>query len=88
MIEGNMTIGLKNERGVTLTQEYGFTVQEEEGKVLAFDLMETADYGVALLFGDQVFFLKFWDDEDLTKAESIVKRAFHQERLRRNDNSK
>ena len=31
-----------------------------------------------------IFFLKFWDTEDLVRAECIVKRAIHQERLRRN----
>lgn len=84
MVEGTMNVELKEDRGLTLTKQYGFTVKETDDKVLAFDLIETAEYGVALLFGDQVFFLKFWDNEDLTKAESIVKRAIHEERLRRN----
>jgi len=85
MVEGTMKIELKDERGLTLTKEHGFTVEEADGKLLAFDLVDTDDYGKALLFGNQIFFLKFWDDEDLSKAECIIKRAIHEERLRRND---
>ncbi len=83
MVEGSMKIELKDERGMTLTEEHGFTVEEADGKVLAFDLITTEEHGVSLLFGNQIFFLKYWDEEDLTKAESVVKRAIHDERLRR-----
>lgn len=84
MVEGTMNIELKDDRGLTLTKKHGFTIEEADGKILAFDLMDSEDYGKVLLFGEQIFFLKFWEDEDLAKAESIVKRAIHEERLRRN----
>ncbi len=83
MVKGNMKVQLKNEKGMALTQEHGFTVEEADGKVLAFDLINTEEHGISLLFGNQIFFLKYWDEEDLAKAESVVKRAIHEERLRR-----
>lgn len=84
MAQGQVKVSVKTDRGLTLTKEHGFTVEEADGKVLGFDIMETEEYGTALLFGDQIFFLKFWDDEDLDKAESIVQRVLYRERLRRN----
>ncbi len=83
MPQGKVKVALKTDRGLTLTKEHGFTVEEADGKVLGFDIMETEEYGTALLFGDQIFFLKFWDDTDLDKAESIVKRAIFRERIKR-----
>ncbi len=83
MVQGKVKVAVKTERGLTLTKEHGFTVEEVEGKVLGFDIMETEEYGTSLLFGEQIFFLKFWDDEDLDKAECIVQRAIFRERLRR-----
>ncbi len=83
MVKGNMKVQLKNEKGMALTQEHGFIVEEADGKVLAFDLINTEEHGISLLFGNQIFFLKYWDKEDLDKAESVVKRAIHEERLRR-----
>ena len=83
MVQGKVKVAVKTERGLTLTKEHGFTIEEVEGKVLGFDIMETEDYGTSLLFGEQIFFLKFWDDEDLDRAESIVRRAIFRERLRR-----
>ena len=59
----NMKVSVKTDRGLVLSQEHGFTVEEADGKVLGFDIIETEEHGTTLLFGDQVFFLKFWDDE-------------------------
>lgn len=84
MAQGKAKVNIKTDRGLTLTKEHGFTVEEADGKVLGFDIVETEEYGTALLFGDQIFFLKFWDEDDLVKAECIVQRAIFQERLRRN----
>ncbi len=84
MAQGKAKVNIKTDRGLTLTKEHGFTVEEADGKVLGFDIVETEEYGTALLFGDQIFFLKFWDEDDLVKAECIVKRAIFQERIRRN----
>ena len=81
--EGTMKVKTKNERGMVVTNEYGFTVQEENGKVLAFDLIEHPDLGTTLLFGNQVFALKFWDAEDLDKGLKIMKRAVAEEYRRR-----
>lgn len=84
MPQGKAKVNIKTDRGLALTKEHGFTVEEADGKVLGFDIVETEEYGTALLFGEQIFFLKFWDEDDLVKAECIVQRAIFQERLRRN----
>ncbi len=84
MVQGKVKVAVKTERGLTLTKEHGFTVEEVQGKVLGFDIMETDEYGTSLLFGEQIFFLKFWDDADLDKAECIVQRAIFRERIKRN----
>lgn len=84
-MQGKMKIKVKNERGMTLTKEHGFTIEETD-KVLAFDIIESEEYGITLLFGDQIFFLKFWKDEDLIRAESLIKRAIYRERLSRHEN--
>ena len=83
MVQGKVKVAVKTDRGLILTKEHGFTVEEADGKVLGFDIMETEEYGISLLFGNQIFFLKFWDDEDLDKAECIVQRALFRERIRR-----
>ncbi len=78
-----MAVAVKTERGHTLTRDYGFTVEEENGKVLAFDLLQHPDLGVTVLFGNQVFVLKFWDDADLHKGLQVVSEAFNKELERR-----
>ena len=88
MTKGDMKVKVKTDRGITLSQEHGFTVEEADGKVLGFDIMEKAEYGTVLLFGEQVFFLKFWNDEDLDNAERIIKRAVFRERNRRHGESR
>ena len=84
-VKGTMAVAVKTEKGYTLTNEYGFTVEEEDGSVLAFDLLEHPDLGTALLFGCQVFALKFWNDEDLEKGLRIVTDAITSELDRRED---
>lgn len=79
----NMKISVKDERGFVLSQDYGFTIKEENDKVLAFDLLDHGDLGITLLFGEQVFVLKFWDDADLEKGLTLVNKAFELERERR-----
>ncbi len=83
MSKGKMKVAVKTDRGLILTKEHGFTVEEADGKVIGFDIMETEEYGTSLLFGNQIFFLKFWTDEDLNRAECIVQRAIFRERTRR-----
>ena len=80
---GTMKTGLKTEKGITLTQERGFTVEEADGKVLAFDVADHVELGTVLLFGNQVFALKFWDNEDLEKGLRIFSRAIETEMERR-----
>jgi hypothetical protein len=82
---GKMSVKLKEaEDGTILTQEHGFTVREEEGKVLSFDKIERpGDYGTVLLFGDQVYFVKFWDTEDIERALALTKEVFEGELERR-----
>ncbi len=82
-IEGVMSVAVKTERGFTLTRDYGFTVEEENGKILAFDLLEHPELGITVLFGNQVFALKFWDDEDLHKGLQTFSEAFNKELERR-----
>jgi len=82
-IKGKMNVTVKDERGMQLTEEHGFTVQEEEGKVLFFDKIDREDYGTILLFGEQVYFLKFWDDADLERALALTKEVFEGELERR-----
>lgn len=81
--KGTMRVGLKDENGFTLTKDYGFTVQEEDGSVLAFDLFEHPELGTMLLFGNQVFAMKFWTDEQLSKASNMISTAVITEWKRR-----
>jgi hypothetical protein len=85
--KGTMKVGLKNENGFTLTKEYGFTVQEENGSVLAFDLFEHPELGTMLLFGNQVFAMKFWSDEQLAKALNMISTSVVTEWKRRGINT-
>jgi hypothetical protein len=80
---GVMTVAVKTEKGYTLTNQYGFTVEEEHGKVLAFDLFDHPELGTTVLFGNQVFVLKFWDDADLEKGLTLVKDALEKEQEKR-----
>lgn len=82
MVDGVMKVNLKDERGMVLTQEHGFTVEEQD-KVLAFDLHQHPELGTMLLFGDQVFVLKFWDDEHLEKGMRLLEDGFKKEIERR-----
>jgi hypothetical protein len=81
--KGVMSVAVKTERGFTLTRDYGFTVEEEDGKVLAFDLLEHPELGTTLLFGNQVFVLKFWDDNALSNGLNIMSLALEKEIERR-----
>ncbi len=80
---GVMSVAVKTEKGFTLTRDYGFTVEEENGNVLAFDLLDHPELGTTVLFGNQVFALKFWDDEDLQKGLQTFSEAFNRELERR-----
>ncbi len=82
-IVGKMNVGIKDENGMSLTKEHGFTVKEEANKVLSFDKIDREDYGTVLLFGDQVYFIKFWDDADLERALALTKEVFEGELERR-----
>jgi hypothetical protein len=83
-IQGKMDIEIyEADSGKILTKERGFTVKEEAGKVLSFDAIERPDYGTVLLFGDQAYFVKFWDDEDLERALALTKEVFEGEIARR-----
>jgi len=83
--QGVMSVAVKTEKGYTLTRDHGFTVEEEDGKVLAFDILEHPELGVTVLFGNQVFALKFWDDEDLHKGLKILSQAIKKELQRRKE---
>ncbi len=82
-IDGVMAVAVKTEKGFTLTRDYGFTVEEENGKVLTFDLLEHPELGITILFGNQVFALKFWDEDDLNKGLQIITQACTKELERR-----
>jgi hypothetical protein len=81
--KGVMSVAVKTERGFTLTRDYGFTVEEEDGKVLAFDLIDHPELGVAVLFGGQIFALRFWDEEDLHRGLQVISKAVKKELERR-----
>ena len=80
---GKLKVGIKEEGGMLLTKEHGFTIHEEEAKVLSFDRYHGGEYGDVLLFGDQIFFVKFWDTEDLIKARDLLNGAIGDELKRR-----
>ena len=80
---GVMSVAVKTEKGHTLTHEYGFTIEEEDGKVLSFDMLYHEELGPTLLFGNQVFVLKFWDDADLQKGLEMFTAAVEMELARR-----
>jgi hypothetical protein len=82
-IEGKIDIKIEDESGMALTREHGFTVKEESNKILSFDKIDREDYGTVLLFGDQVYFVKFWDDEDIERALALTKEVFEGELERR-----
>jgi hypothetical protein len=81
--KGQMRVGLKNENGFVVTKDFGFTVEEENGAVLGFDLYEHPELGTAILFGNQVFLMRFWSDEHLEKATNIIFTAVTREKERR-----
>ncbi len=85
---GSMKVSVKDDRGFVLSKDYGFTVEEENGKVLSFDLLDHPDLGITLLFGEQVFVLKFWDDKDLEKGLTVVSKAIELERARRSNETR
>ena len=69
--------------GTMVVTRRGFTFQEETGQELAFDISEHPELGTALLFGNQVFFLRFWTDEQLNKALNELSTAIRKEQVRR-----
>ena len=62
---------------------FRFTVEEENGKVLSFDMLYHEELGPTLLFGNQVFVLKFWDDADLQRGLEMFTAAVEMELARR-----
>lgn len=84
MSDGIMKVSLKDEKGMVLTKEHGFTIEENE-RVLAFDVHEHPELGLLLLFGDQVFALSFWSKENLEQGVKLLKDSLEKELERRND---
>ena len=82
-IKGNMKVSVKTDKGMVLSKEHGFTIEEENGNVLSFDYIHHPEFGAALLFGNQVFFLKFWRDEDLKQGLDTITKSFNAELQRR-----
>jgi hypothetical protein len=82
---GTYVEGIKHDDGTITTTEHGFTFTQENGQELAFDLHEMDGIGTALLFGNQIFFLKFWEDEHLDKALEVFTAAVQKEKDLRND---
>lgn len=75
---------VETEEGSAYVSEKGFTFQEGKGKELAFDVHEH-ETGMAMLFGDQIFFLGFWTDEQLEKASDTFNEAIEKEKERRKE---
>lgn len=84
-MEGVMAVAVKTEKGFTVTRDYGFTIEEENGQVLAFDMFDHPELGITILFGNQVFALKYWDEEDLHKGLQNISNAVELELQRRKD---
>ncbi len=82
MSDGNMKVSIKNENGMMLSKDYGFTIQEEQ-RILGFDLHEHPQLGTMILFGDQVFALKYWKSEDIEKGMKLLEDGFQKELERR-----
>lgn len=84
VLRGTYKSGVEMDDGSIVTTEKGFTFQEETGQELAFDVHEIEGEGTALLFGNQVFFLKYWTDEQLDNASRVFADAVRQEKENRN----
>lgn len=82
-IKGNMKVSVKTDKGMLLSKDHGFSIEEENGNVLSFDYIHHPEFGAALLFGNQVFFLKFWRDEDLKRGLDTITKSFNAELERR-----
>ena len=84
-VEGKGTYieGIEHDDGTFITTEKGFTFQQEDGRELAFDIHEIDGAGTALLFGDQIFFLKYWTDEQLGRASEVFAKAVEMEKEKR-----
>ena len=83
--KGTYIEGIEQDDGTFITTELGFTFQQEDGQELAFDIHEIDGAGTALLFGDQIFFLKYWTEEQLDKASKVFAKAVKMEKEKRND---
>lgn len=83
--KGTYVSGTEQEDGTFVTTEQGFTFTQEDGRELGFDTHEIDGAGTALLFGDQIFFLKYWTDGQLDKAFEVFARAVKMEKEKRND---
>ena len=85
--KGTMKVELKTEDGMTLTKEHGFTIEEEPGKVLSFDLIAHPEYGYILLFANAVGLITHWNNQQLEEAKNIVNKAVDLELARRKENN-
>jgi hypothetical protein len=83
--KGTYISGVETDEGTFVTTEQGFTFQQEDGQELAFDVHDIEGAGTALLFGNQIFFLNYWTDEQLDKASSTFALAIKKEKEKRND---
>ena len=83
--KGTYISGVESEEGTIITTEKGFTFTQENGQELAFDLHDMDGPGTALLFGNQIFFLSFWTDEQLDMASNVFAEAVRMEKGKRND---
>jgi len=83
--EGVYVEAVEHDDGSIVTTKRGFTFTQENGQELAFDLADVEGVGTALLFGNQVFFLKYWKNEHLDKALKVFTDAVNKEKELRND---
>jgi len=81
--KGEAIVKTKVENGFTLTEKYGFTIVQENGLPLAFDVFDHPGYGKVLLFANEVIFLGFWDKDKLQKGRDVLVKAFADEIERR-----
>jgi hypothetical protein len=83
--EGTYTSRVETDEGETIVTSKGFTFTQESGQELAFDVHDIDGAGTALLFGDQIFFLSYWTDEQLDRSSEIFNLAIKKEKERRNE---
>jgi len=87
MVKEIVGIPIKDAQGYTLSEKYGFVLEEVKGRPLVFDYIKHPEYRGVLLINQEVFFLKFWKSEDILKLQAIINDAAIEELAARNEST-